>query len=57
MNDARYQYTAAQLRLQFDAQRWRMALEQIAAMDPENVRADDLGRAARIARTALETRS
>jgi hypothetical protein len=29
------------------------ALEQIAAMDPEGIRADDLGRAARIARTGI----
>lgn len=29
------------------------ALRQIAAMDPQRVRADDLGRAARIARGAL----
>jgi hypothetical protein len=29
------------------------ALEEIAAMDPKGVRADDLGRAARIAREAL----
>lgn len=31
----------------------RQALERIAAMDPEGKRADDLGRAARIARAAL----
>lgn len=31
----------------------REALEQIAGMDPEGIRADDLGRAARIARAAL----
>jgi len=33
------------------------ALREIAAMDPKAIRADDLGRAARIARTtlALET--
>lgn len=29
------------------------ALEKIAAMDPKGIRADDLGRAARIAREAL----
>lgn len=29
------------------------ALEEIAAMDPKGIRADDLGRAARIAREAL----
>lgn len=29
------------------------ALEQIAAMDPDGIRADDLGRAARTARAAL----
>ena len=57
MTSSSYQYIAAQLHLQVDAKRWRIALEQIAAMDPKGVRADDLGQAARIARTALETKS
>jgi hypothetical protein len=32
----------------------RSALEKIAAMDPKGIRADDLGRAARIAREAID---
>jgi hypothetical protein len=31
------------------------ALEQIAAMDPKSIRADDLGRAARIAHEAIRS--
>jgi len=31
----------------------KAALREIATMDPENIRADDLGRAARIAAAAL----
>lgn len=40
---------------EFKAQRDALvkALEEIAAMDPKGIRADDLGRAARIAREAL----
>lgn len=58
MNDHRYQYTAAQFeRLQAAEQRLQTALEQIVAMDPKGVRADDLGQAVRIARAALEAKS
>lgn len=37
--------------------RLKMALEKIAAMDPKGIRADDLGRAARIAAETLLTLS
>jgi hypothetical protein len=36
-----------------EIERLRMALERISAMDPWGNRADDLGRAARVAREAL----
>jgi hypothetical protein len=40
-----------------EIERLRAALDQIVAMDPKGIRADDLGRAVRIARAALEAKT
>ena len=39
--------------LEAEIEALKAALREIATMDPENIRADDLGRAARIAAAAL----